>query len=171
MMKPAALQLTVVALTYAKHFPDLNLMNTLDIRIQAEATQEQKPVLGLETADDQIRVLFGILNLQRQADALLCYLKNIDKVLALIPEQIHDYNAGDLNRLYLQLADDEICPSPPSELDALNKDRNNAWMKKLPEMMKEKPSFIAVGALHLAGEEGLLNQLELLGYKVEAVGL
>jgi len=170
MLKPAGIQMSVIALSYAKHFPDLNPMNTLDIRIQAEATEAQKPVLGLETADDQIHVLFGIMDLQRQADALLCNLKNMDQILSLIPQQIDDYNRGNLNNLYQQLKEDDICPSPPSESDALNKDRNNAWMKKLPGMMQEKSSFIAVGALHLAGEEGLLNSLEKLGYKVEAVG-
>jgi uncharacterized protein YbaP (TraB family) len=30
--------------------------------------------------------------------------------------------------------------------------------------------FITAGMLHLAGEEGLLNQQEKAGYKVEAVG-
>jgi uncharacterized protein YbaP (TraB family) len=44
-------------------------------------------------------------------------------------------------------------------------------MQKLPEIMKEKSSFIAVGALHLAGEEGLLNLLKEAGYTVEPVGL
>ena len=170
-MKPAAVQLTVIALAYMKYFPNINLMNTLDLLIQSEAAKDEKPVLGLETADDQIRVLFGIMNLQRQADVLLCNLKNIDQLMAVIPEQIDAYNHGDLNKLYQQLDDTEICPSPPSEFDALNKDRNIAWMKKLPQMMKEKSSFIAVGALHLAGKEGLLNLLEKAGYTVEAVSL
>ena len=170
-MKPAAIQTTVIALAYMKYFPNINPMNTLDIRIQSEATKDQKPVLGLETAGDQIHVLFGIMSLQRQADDLLCNLKNMDEMIALIPEQINDYDQGNLNKLYQQYTDVEICPSLPSESDALNKDRNAAWMKKLPEMMKEKSSFIAVGALHLAGEEGLLNLLEKAGYNVESVGL
>jgi uncharacterized protein YbaP (TraB family) len=170
-MKPAAIQIMVVALTYAKHFPNLDPASTLDIRIQSDATKEQKPVMGLETADDQIYALFGIMDLQRQADALLCSLKEMDESLAEIPGQIEAYNQGNLNKLYQQFEDNEDCPSTPSEMNALNKDRNDAWMKKLPEIMKDKSSFIAVGALHLAGKEGLLNQLEKAGYKVEAVRL
>ena len=169
-MKPAAIQMTVIAFAYMKYFPNINPMNTLDIRIQSEATKDQKPVLGLETIDDQIHVLLGIMNLQRQADALLCNLKNMDQLIASIPEQINYYNQGDLNKLYLQFEDTEICPSSPSETDALNKNRNNAWVEKLPKIIKDKSSFIAVGALHLAGKDGLLNLLEKSGYKVEAVG-
>ena len=171
MMKPAAIQLGVVARAYMKYFPNINLANTLDVRIQSDATKGQKPVLGLETADDQIYALFGIMSLQRQAEALLCGLKNMAQSMAQIPEQIDAYNRWDLNKLYQQFIDDDVCPSTPLENDALFKDRNNAWMKKLPEMMKDKPSFIAVGALHLAGDDGLLNQLEKAGYNVEPVGL
>ena len=171
MLKPAAIQLAVAAFAYMKYFPDINMTNTLDIRIQTEATKEEKPVLGLETVDDQIRVLFGILNLQQQADALLCGMKNLDKLIDFVPEIINCYNQGDLNKLAELFEDTEICPPISSESDALNKDRNNAWMNKLPEIMKEKPTFIAVGALHLAGEDGLLNLLEKSGYTVEPVGL
>jgi uncharacterized protein YbaP (TraB family) len=170
-LKPAAIQLTVVAMAYMKYFPDMNLTNTLDIRIQTDATKEQKPVIGLETADDQIYALFGVMNLQRQADVLLCGMKHLDESMALLPELINAYNQSDLNKLIQFQYADEICPSTPEEKNALNKNRNNAWMKNLPEIMKDKSSFIAVGALHLAGEEGLLNLLEKAGYKVEPVGL
>jgi len=168
-LKPAAIQLTVIAFAYMKYFPGINPMNTLDIYIQSEAAKEQKPVLGLETVDDQIHVLFGTASLQSQAYDLLCNLKNMDKMMALIPEQIEYYNQGNLNKLYQQFKDDGICPSNPSETAVINKDRNTAWMKKLPDMMKEKSTFIAVGALHLAGEDGLLNLLEQAGYTVSSV--
>jgi uncharacterized protein YbaP (TraB family) len=170
-MKPAAIQLTVIALAYMRYFPEINPANILDIRIQSEAKKEQKPVLGLETVDDQIHVLFDVMGLQRQADVLLCNLKNMDILLALVSELIDDYNQGNLNKLIQYQDNTETCPSSPAETAVLNKDRNIAWMKKLPEIMKEKSSFIAVGALHLAGEDGLLNLLEKSGYDVEAVGL
>ena len=168
-LKPAAIQLTVIAFAYMKYFPNINITNTLDIRIQSEAAKEQKPVLGLETIDDQIHVLFGCSSLQSQADDLLCSLTNLDELMTLIPEEIAYYNQGNLNKLYEQFKDDETCPSDPSEKAAIYKDRNAAWMKELPEIMKEKPAFIAVGALHLAGEDGLLNLLEKAGYRVEPV--
>ncbi|MCL1938508.1 MAG: TraB/GumN family protein [Candidatus Azobacteroides sp.] len=168
-LKPADIQLAIMAKAYLKYFPNINPTNILDLRVQLEATKDQKPVLGLETVDDQLYLIFGIMDLQRQADILLCSLKNIDQLMALIPEQISCYDRGDLDKLYQQMEEDGNCPPTPSEKDALNKDRNNAWMLKLPEIMREKSSFIAVGAGHLAGEEGLLNQLENAGYTVEAV--
>jgi uncharacterized protein YbaP (TraB family) len=166
MLKPAAIQLAITMLVYSKYFPAVNPVDILDLRIQAEATKEQKPVLSLETIDNQIYVLFGMMSLQRQADMLLCGLKNLDETIAEVSEIIDSYNQGDLNKLHEQMEKSDPCPSTPQETDALNKDRNNAWMKKLPAIMKEKSSFIAVGALHLGGEDGLLNLLEKEGYTV-----
>ena len=170
MMKPAALELTLTGIIYAKHFPDADPANVLDVRIQTEAENEQKDVVSLETIDDQIYVLFDVMSLQRQADVLLCELKNMNKMAAMTDELINDYNRGNLDKLYLQLNSD-ICPYLPSEKNSLVKNRNEAWIKILPEIMKENSSFIAVGALHLAGEEGLLNLLEKAGYKIEPVVL
>jgi uncharacterized protein YbaP (TraB family) len=166
MLKPAAIQLAITMLVYANYFPNINPADILDIRIQTEAIKEQKPVLSLETVDNQIYVLFGVMNLQRQADMLLCGLKNMDETIATVSEIIDSYDQGDLNKLYEQMEKSDSCSSTPQEIDALNKDRNYAWMKKLPEIMKEKSSFIAVGALHLGGEVGLLNLLEKAGYTV-----
>ena len=171
MLKPAAIQLTVISFAYMKYFPDAKLTNILDVWIQSEATKAQKPVLGLETVNDQIHALFGIMDLQRQADALLCSMKHLDESMGVIPELINDYDRADLNKLVMLMENSEYCPSLPAETDALNKDRNNVWVKKLPEIMKEKSSFIAVGALHLAGKDGLLNLLEKAGYNIEPVGL
>ena len=171
MLKPAAIQLTVVMYAYMKHFPQINPVNTLDARIQSEAVNQQKKVLALETVEDQIYVLFGIMSLKRQAEVLLCYLNNMDKIMAFVPDFIDAYNQGNINRLFENDETSESCPSTPEETAALNKDRNLKWMKKLPDIMKEGSSFIAVGALHLAGEDGLLNLLEKSGYKVEPIGI
>lgn len=44
--------------------------------------------------------------------------------------------------------------------------RNNFWMKLIPDLIRENSCFIAVGAGHLPGETGLINQLQQLGYTV-----
>jgi uncharacterized protein YbaP (TraB family) len=48
-------------------------------------------------------------------------------------------------------------------------DRNLDWMPKLEKLMRFQPTFIAVGAAHLAGEYGLLNLLLEKGYVVKLV--
>ena len=61
------------------------------------------------------------------------------------------------------------CDALPSEEDALIYNRNKIWAEKLPAIMKAAPTFVAVGALHLPGEKGLLKLLKSQGYTVEPV--
>lgn len=49
--------------------------------------------------------------------------------------------------------------------------RNNYWMQQLPKLMKEESLLVAVGALHLAGKSGLVNQFKDKGYTVIPVNL
>ncbi len=53
-----------------------------------------------------------------------------------------------------------------NEINVLLYDRNQKWVEQLPTLMMRAPSFIAVGALHLAGERGLVNLLRQKGYTV-----
>ena len=47
-------------------------------------------------------------------------------------------------------------------------ERNARWLARLEPMLKAGRCFVAVGAIHLAGEDGLLNQLSRRGYRIVA---
>jgi uncharacterized protein YbaP (TraB family) len=170
-MKPAMLNMIVSVTMYLKAIPDFDPNSILDVYVQQEALKTQKSVIGLETVDTQIAMI-DLLSLQKQADELLCNLKNKDLVVAHeITKVIEAYNRGDLNALseLLLQSDEGPCPLTKEEEDAMIKDRNDDWVRKLPAIMQDKSSFIAVGAGHLVGETGLLYQLQQAGYKIEAV--
>lgn len=44
--------------------------------------------------------------------------------------------------------------------------RNELWMQRIPNFIQNTSSFIAVGAAHLGGEKGLINQLREQNYEV-----
>jgi len=48
-------------------------------------------------------------------------------------------------------------------------DRNKQWVKDLAPVMPEKSLFIAVGAGHLPGEEGVIELLRKEGFRVTPV--
>ncbi len=172
-LTPAGIQMSALQILLMKNYPNAASMDVLDSYVQKEATEKQKPVIGLETMDHQIYILFESSSLQRQADALLCGIKvsagkNMEsEMLNELKKMEKLYDSADLNGISA-LMKENPCPDPQNEY-TLNKARNDAWMMKLPALMKEKSSFIAVGALHLTGEAGLLNQLEKAGYTVEPV--
>jgi uncharacterized protein YbaP (TraB family) len=59
----------------------------------------------------------------------------------------------------------------PEEMKPLLDNRNNNWMQQLPKLMKEQTLFVAVGALHLVGETGLVQQLRRKGYTVTSINI
>ena len=48
-------------------------------------------------------------------------------------------------------------------------DRNRRMADRMQQYLKEGNAFVGVGALHLPGEQGLLELLEQRGYSVRAV--
>jgi uncharacterized protein YbaP (TraB family) len=50
----------------------------------------------------------------------------------------------------------------------LIEERNARWIGRLDPMLRAGSCFVAVGAIHLMGESGLLNQLALRGYTIVA---
>jgi hypothetical protein len=48
-------------------------------------------------------------------------------------------------------------------------DRNKLWMPKIEKLIQERPTFISIGAVHMAGESGLLSLLKKAGYKVDPI--
>ena len=53
--------------------------------------------------------------------------------------------------------------------DLLMGNRNKNWIDKIKNYTKQKPSFFAVGAAHLGGENGVLNLLQKAGYTIKPV--
>jgi uncharacterized protein YbaP (TraB family) len=48
----------------------------------------------------------------------------------------------------------------------LVEERNERWLQRLDPMLRADSCFVAVGAIHLVGEQGLLNQLSRRGFSV-----
>lgn len=171
-MKPAMLNTLLTVMMYKKFYPSDEEGLSMDEHFQKEARDRYRQTLGLESVQDQIDVLFGSQPIKRQAESLICTIKNADYAKKQMDRLMVAYHAQDLTAMAILYEEDDAdnpCPSTPEEKDELNKARNEKWMEKLPAMMSEKPSFIAVGCLHLVGDDGLINRLRNEGYKVEAV--
>ena len=170
---PGMISMIYTITLYTKHYPEFNPMahEAIDSYVQRIARENGKSTLGLESVDDQIYALFEAEPLKNQAEALVCSIKNMHSAKEQLDKLNAYYKNGNLIGMY-DLAfnnPDEPCKVSQTMQDAINKDRNNKWVEKLPAIMKEKSNLIAVGALHLAGEEGILNQLAAKGYTVEPV--
>lgn len=132
----------------------------------SEGMQSGKQVVPLESIEEQMGLLFNTTSNEDQAAQLVSYLQNEEESFELIQTLFDCYVSEDLKCLQ-KIGDDmyEAMPSMTAFLD----ERNVNWMTKLPDLIQDKPSLIAVGALHLTGEMGLIELLRQEGYRVESV--
>lgn len=171
-IKPGMLSTLFSLSLYQKLYADRDLSNhiAIDEFVQQQAVANNKSVLGLETVEDQIYALFESSPFEVQAKSLLCTMQHPDYQIESVKKLENLYrNANLYGMLDLMNQSDDPCPINEKYSNALLKERNDKWMTKLPEIIGSKSSFIAVGALHLAGEDGILYQLSKLGYKVTPI--
>jgi uncharacterized protein YbaP (TraB family) len=88
----------------------------------------------------------------------------------MIAEMTTAWEQGDLETLERSVIEDTR-EHYPGVYEALFVRRNAAWMEVLThELAGSGVDFVAVGAGHLLGPDGLVRQLQARGYTVERVG-
>lgn len=161
MMKPVALQVLLTtrsavcedAVSYEE-----NLMKTVK--------DNNKEVIGLESAEDQLKALESI-----PIDSVVKDIVEAAEGKAMADDGeftklVAAYKQQDLKKLYDMIMEGgELGLST----DALLTDRNKKWASAMPGMMSKNSVFFAVGAGHLWGDKGVIKLLQAQGYKVEPV--
>lgn len=143
----------------------------LDWTLQKQAEARGVPVHGLESAAEQIALFDGLATADQIAflDAALAangeierwwqtfkdaYLaQDVAAIFALMTEQMAA-DDGELTRTFMTQVID---------------DRNRRMVERAADRLAEGNTFIAIGALHLPGNQGVLKLLEERGYQVTRV--
>lgn len=168
MFKPwfAGLMVTMTGMAELGMQPELGL----DRHFMGRAGKAGKPAGGLETGIGQIELLSGMTP-EEQRQMLE---ESLDSVSGGGEEtrKLHDaWRRGDAEAL-LDGTIVEMKKEYPRLYQAINVDRNNAWMPKLEQRLKaqgDDDHLIVVGAMHLLGPDGVVEKLRGKGYKVERV--
>ena len=161
---PMAVQTLILQLTAPKTFTETN--PAIDQYFQDYGKANQKEIIGLETVEEQGEILFGS-SIERQKEMLIKYVKQEKKNQAASEKLYKDYITQNLKATAKTFA--KLDDFTPGETDRLLKNRNVIWMDKLPPLMQNKSLFIAVGAGHLVGNNGLIIGLRARGYTVKPV--
>jgi len=143
----------------------------LDRVLYDRAVEQDKAVYGLETYAEQVAV-FETLSLEQQIALLDDALENYPKLAGQLQTLINLYRQRDL--LALQRFSESLNNSKQTALvDRFNQslliDRNKRMAERMQVRLQEGNAFIAVGALHLPGDAGILQDLVKRGYHVTPV--
>ena len=163
-MKPWAAAVTLST-------PALETGQVLDLVLYQEALQQEKAVHGLETIQEQLD-LFDSMPESDQVTLLRDAVDNLPELDAMNAELLAVYKQRDLaglmaiNEASMQTGDQRLAQDFQQRVI---KDRNHRMAERMQPYLRQGSAFVAVGALHLPGEEGLLNLLEQQGYTVRRV--
>lgn len=143
---------------------------TLDQTLELMARTREIPVRGLQSVDELVAALEGMpLDSQRQIV--------IDTVCnhALIEQQAQDLIAEyfDEDLAGMLAVSGRFEPHDPTVAKMFRErildNRNDRMLERLEPYLEQGGAFVAVGALHLPGEEGLLRGLKARDYRINAV--
>lgn len=148
--------------------------SVLDVRLAQEAKQAGKSVEGLETAVSQLEAMAS-LPLEFHLRGLLDTLKLGSRLDDITETMIVIYESGETG-LFWPLFQAEMPDSAAPETagysafeETMITSRNRGMADGVAPMLDKGNAFMAVGALHLAGPEGLVALLKAKGFAVTAV--
>jgi uncharacterized protein YbaP (TraB family) len=142
----------------------------VDQRLARCAAAAGRPVEGLETAAAQLNLLAG-LPLDQQRRAIEQALAEPRRPEVRLAELAAAWQRGELGRLEALLPDSGVVVGGDDPLERRLRGRHRGWLPRLErELQRPGVTLVAVGLLHLLGEQGLVALLERAGYRVERLG-
>jgi uncharacterized protein len=134
----------------------------VDMQLLHRAQADHKPVIGLETTDEQYG-FFAHLSIREQRQYLRAALQDEEDNPNETDELFQAWQRGDtaaLEKLLQQGADEA-----PEIYRLLTVDRNRRWLPKITRLLNDDTDYlVVVGALHLVGRYGLIDLLQSQGF-------
>jgi uncharacterized protein len=155
-------------MVYAMVMPKLLACDVLSIENELVKvfSNQNKETVGLEEVSDQLAV-FDLIPYKDQANELAEGLEYLPLARKELRESVELYKLGNYEEI-LKLSSKKEGVMVKYESELLT-NRNKNWIPKIIKMATEKPTFFAVGAGHLVGNEGLISLLKQKGYEVELI--
>ncbi len=139
------------------------LDNGVDVRLYKEAVKDVKLTDGLTPPDEHLRFFAG-LSPEQNENFLRSALTDLQDSRAEISRILDIYNNANLG--LLETLAREMKQQTPSLYQRLVADRNQEWIPAIAEYRKQKGNvLVVVGALHLVGNEGLLELFRQQGWQ------
>lgn len=147
-------------------------VRTLDEELAEIAKMAGMPVIGLETVPQHL-ALFMAMSRQDQIGMLREIAKHTDCPAERAGPWLDLYRKADLAGIH-RLQEDQLEKTDDPELwrryyRRFGADRNPRMAERMELFMNHGSAFFAVGAFHLAGENGLVALLRRRGWRVEPV--
>lgn len=142
----------------------------LDLQLYYEALRQGKRTHGLETVSEQIRTLSS-MSTQNQIKLLAETIKQNNVMPHMFEEMTKAYlsrKLGEIVKLSKKYRIEDYAIAQEFMVRLVD-ERNHRMVSRMIPRLDEGQAFIAVGALHLPGKQGLISLLRERGFKVSPV--
>lgn len=124
-----------------------------------------KSISYFETVDEQLSFL-QTMGQGNEDEMVMSSINDMSRMSSMMDVIKTAWLTGDEKKL-VKVALEDMIRDYPGVYQTLLVKRNNNWMPHIERMMQDKPvEMVLVGALHLVGKVGLLQQLRNKGYQV-----
>ena len=164
-MTPAGLSLTLTTLELQR----LGLVDGtpgVDAHFDLRANEDGKDRLDLETIDEQIGFIASLNELEPNS-LVLSSLDEVAQTKSKWPDLLGAWRTGDLDKLN-DIGVVRMQQDFPAMYKVFLAERNRRWMNEIKRMLDSpEVEFMLVGVLHMAGDDGLIELMQDVGYTVE----
>jgi uncharacterized protein len=134
-------------------------------RLTSRAVSDGKPIQGLETVREQLGILANLPD-QEQRDFLLYSVEDAERTAREIDELLAAWRRGDTAAIAKLLA--EGFKEYPQLYRPLTVERNRRWIGRIEQLLDDRDDYlVVVGALHLVGQDSVIDLLERRGHKAK----
>jgi uncharacterized protein len=138
----------------------------MDLALMKAGRDAGKTLRFLESADEQIDLVARTFDVK----AVAALATHLEAVPAVLQRMTAAYQAGDVRALEAVVADKESrLGLGEDQVRLLLGARNERWLPFVEQLVAEGGGFLAVGAGHLPGTDGLVALLRARGYQVTRV--
>lgn len=134
-----------------------------EMELLQKAMKDKKSIKGLEKVEDQMKSINEAYDLK----SIIAQLKMDKEYQILFRQMIEAFKNENVQSLYSLFKDERFMNAQQEK--AMLTNRNQNWVKIMPDMMKKESSFFAVGGSHLMGKNGIIPLLRAKGYTVRPV--
>ena len=148
---------------------ELKAMGMVDIGVDeyfhTKAKQAGKSIGYFESVDEQLAFIQN-MGKGNENDMIMSTIDDMSRMRDMMAVIKSAWLKGDENKLAAATLNDMMRDYPDIYQTLLVK-RNNNWMPHIEKMIQDKKvELVLVGALHMVGKDGLLQQLRNKGYRV-----
>ena len=151
--------LMLINLLFLQHDLACGQIKSYEHELLQMAVQTEKKIIGLEKVKEQLAFIDSAYSIERELELLSFSNQVANTVDAYLAEDVEHIESFVFKSDYMN----------EREIEWILKERNANWIAPIEGLVRNNPTFVAVGAAHLLSDIGIIQLLRNQGYIISPV--